>query len=86
MDCISLYFIKTVTSVNLINVLIIVHIMSNFYPYIVDVNYVKSIHHIGTDGLQIINLFFPYWKGLPDPFYVTLITITSYVIYWFLTL
>lgn len=73
-QCVFYYYMIYLTDVSLINVLLILEFTSNFYPY--------YLTNKSNDGLHIINLFYPNFKGFPDPFNFQIFFVGFYIIYW----
>ncbi len=64
----------SLTGIKLIGILCIISCISNFHPYIVNCDN-------KTDGLRIINLIYPDYPGLQDPFGFITLMVMSYLIY-----
>lgn len=78
MGLLFLLFVRLMSGIRLVNILIIVNIISNFYPCGVTH---PSLSFAMPDGMRIIKLFYPQFEGLKDPFYITNVCILLYLIY-----
>lgn len=81
-ELLFLYYIKIITSVDLLDIVLIVNFIANIYPCVV-LQYNETPYNNSNmnDGLRLINLFYPQFRGLKYSIELTIISVVIYIIY-----